>query len=414
MTIFKNCANQILESKYTVYNDKKVNEAIGRQVLKLTTLVLAQVKDVYSLHLLGGYGRGEGSMIREKGGIIPLGDYDFLVVSARPHFRLRISGIDHLQKVFHVQYHVGVDCLWKPLLPFLGRRIYWYEAKFGNKLLWGDKRSLDSIPISNSKDIDLQEGFSLMFNRLAGLERVFDPSLLESDLTKEQRQHFIFQSAKAILACGDALLLLYGKYHYSYEERSMRFLERSRRELSEYLAVNPNLRHDYQKATDFKLRPSFAMFPNPVRYWMCARDHILQTSAFFLSKTISIRSIKRTKRKLRATPFEDFPELFLKTSKPEILDFIIFNQNMVKHMKSFRNFLYFQGSFSDLVRVCLYHLASSIKAEGEIDRVFLEKALTDISKVLPVSKKIALEEDIVKKWKLTRNIVQAAWRLSRS
>jgi len=407
--------SRILESAYTIYEDKAINEAIGRQVLEFTRKILARVKDIQSLHLLGGYGRGEGSILQEKE-VVPLGDYDFLAVTRLPHTNIEISGFEELQRRFRVQYHVGVDFIWKPLLRFLNKRIYWYEAKFGSKRLLGDQRSLDEIPISSGADIDIREGFHLMFNRLAGLEIVFNPTLQESDVLEEQKRHLIFQSIKATLACGESLLLLCGKYHFSYAERRRRFLKESEGSLADFSSLNPHFKSDYAKATDFKLKPSFSMYADPIKNWFAAKKQVLQTLVFFLSKTRPCSASKQISRSrslnTQVTP-ENFPKLYLNESKPEMLDYLKYNWNAFKHFKSLRNISQFQNSFSDNVHVCLYYLALSTNDDGEIDCNFLDEAARVVGRILPISKKTVTEKNLHKKWQLIRDCAITAWRLAR-
>lgn len=403
---------RISESNYTQYGDRAINEAIGRQVLELTRLILAQAKDAQSLFLLGGYGRGEGSVLMSHENVTALGDYDFLLISRFPHRRFRVEGIEDLRRKFSVQYHVGVDNVWLPLLRFLGKRIYWYEAKFGSKLLFGDGRVLDSIPILAGNQLDIREGFSLLFNRLVGLEMVFDPNLVKSTPTQEQKRHLVFQSIKAILACGESLLLLYGKYHFSYKRRCEEFEEASEREFPEILQFSPNLKSDYVLATRFKLRPSFDMYNDPVKLWFVARNHTLQTLDFYLGKALC-KWHNSSEPASSALAVDSFPKVYLKSSKPEILDFLTFSWNLHRRLKSFSNLPKIRKSFSDIVRVSLYYLAISIEEDGDIKRECLENALSTLSLIIPTEKKNKTEKDLISEWRSVRDVVVAAWRLCR-
>lgn len=403
---------RIIESDYTQYEDKATNEAVGEQILEFTRMILAQSKDVQSLFLLGGYGRGEGSVLRSHEKITPLGDYDFLLISRYPHRTFRVVGIEDLRRKFSVQYHVGVDNVWLPLLRFLGKRIYWYEAKFGSKFLFGDDKVLDSIPIHAGNELDIREGFSLLFNRLVGLEMVFDPSLVKSIPSEEQKRHLVFQSIKAILACGESLLLLYGKYHFSYKRRCEEFEEASEHEFPEILQASPNLKSDYVLATRFKLRPSFDMYNDPVKLWFVARNHTLQTLGFYLGKALCMWHNSSEPASSILT-VDSFPRVYLKNGKPEILDFLTFSWNLHRRLKSFSNLLKIRKSFSDIVRVSLYHLAISIEEDGDIKTECLENALSTLSLIIPTEKKNKTKKDLISEWRSVRDKVVATWRLCR-
>jgi hypothetical protein len=412
VTLSTHSENRILRATYTAYENRTVNEAIGRQILEFTKTILTHIKDVQSLYLLGGYGRGEGSILLDQSGVTPLGDYDFLVVSSSPRFSLKVPGIQPLQEKFHVQYHVGVDNIWKPLLPFLEKRLYWYEAKFGSMLLFGDPRSLDAIRISGGEDINIREGFSLLFNRLAGLEIVANPVFHKNRLSEDEKRHLIFQSVKAILACGECLLLLYGKYHFSYKERCSRFAANSESRFAEFLTINPGFKEDYEKATRFKLKPCFDLYDNPRDIWFTAKEYELKTLVFLLNKIRSRNNISdKALSKLITT--EDFPEVYMHECDPQVLDFLIFNWNAIKSLKSLRNVAHFRTSFSNTVRTSMYYLAMSVDENGEVDEQKLEKSASMIGKLVPVSKRIAAERDQTRKWRLVRNATVSAWKIAR-
>lgn len=397
--------------KYTMPDSSHVNRTIASQVAEISERTLAEVKDVISLFLLGGYGRGEGSVIRNSEGIIPLGDYDFLVVSKFPHIALSISGLEFLQKKFRVQYHIDVDYIWKFLLPIVDKRIYWYEVKFGSKLLFGDKKVLDLIPIRDNEDINLSEGFSLMFNRLMGSLKHFDPKFCEFGVTKEQSKHLIFQSVKAILACGESLLLLSGKYHFSYAERCRRFSKNFEIDFPELVLSTPSLREDYEKATHFKLKPNFSMYNDPVRFWFRANRHLLQTALFFMEKTM-LGSNNSSTRCYAQKELRAFPRLFLQASKPQLLDFLIFNWHTISRLRSLEGFQT-RRSFSDIVRASLFDLALSIDEDGEINQELLDRALRRISKIITICNQVINQKDLSKKWRLVRNATMLAWTMVR-
>ena len=410
MKLSNHLEQRILKATYTTYENRTVNEAIGRQILEFTKTILAQVKDIQSLFLLGGYGRGEGSVLHKKE-VIPLGDYDFLLVSNLPHAGISIAGIENLQRKFSVQYHVGVNHIWRFLLPFLDRRIYWYEAKFGSALLFGDEKGLDRIPIQGSKDIDLREGISLMSNRLMGSLRVFDPRFCRHPANQEQNNHLVFQSVKAILASGDALLLLSGNYHFSYEERCRRFMKSYKNDFPEFVIGNPALKADYEKATLFKLKPDFEMYPDPVKLWFKANRHLLQTLFFYTAKVgleISLTS-RSTQDELTA-----LSSYLLQSSGPYLLDYLIFNRNMIRHLKSGKAILKVKQSFSAITRAALCDLALSIDEDGEINQAILDKALIRIGGVISLPKPVFKEQDPFEKWKCVRNSTLLAWKLSRN
>jgi len=396
-------------------NCARVESVISSQVMEVSKTILTQVRDVVSLFLLGGYGRGEGSVIIRPEGIVPLGDYDFLVISNFPHTappEAYVSGLESLQREFRLQYPIGVDGIWKFRLPFVDKRIYWYEAKFGGKILFGDERVLNLIPIYSGKDIALNEVFSLIFNRLTGMLKRFNPNFLDCNITEKQREHLIFQSVKGILACGESLLLFNGKYHFSYQKRCEIFCKSFQTDFGKWMLIDPSLKKDYAKATHFKLEPAFDMYDDAVKLWFKAKEHLLHTAAFSLNTTM-LRSNVPTKKLKICEKLEDFPVFFQHRSKPQVLDFLIFNRRALKHLKSFNGFLPKRSSFSDIVRASLFYLALALHENGDVDQELLDGALFAVSKIIPAAKKIAMEKDLIRKWQKARNIIFYAWTLCR-
>jgi hypothetical protein len=401
-------ASNLDDHNFTVYNKPNINLIIASQIREVSELVLSRVKDVISLILIGGYARGEGSVIVTSKGLIPLGDYDFLMVTKYPHLSLNFPELELLRRKFRVQYHIEVGNTWKLRLPFVDKQIYWYEVKFGSKLVYGNPSVLSAIPIGSSLDINLKEGFRLMFNRLMGMLRVFDPSFVEHDPTEEQKEHLIFQSVKGILACGESLLLLNGVYHYSYRKRLKKLSECFEECCSEFACIDFSFKEDFEKASRFKLSPSYDMYNDPVKLWFSARRHLLQTLVFFLAKTGQVKNINVLKKH----PFEQFPTYFLSCSKPRLLDYLMFNRTAVTAFKSFKGVLNVSYAFSDIVRLAIYYLALSISGDRCVDSYLLQKSLKTLESIYPVHVKTD-GSNLKRSWKDAENAIFSAWQCSR-
>ena len=393
---------------YTVQNDPLVDRLVGQQVKRIASGVVREVKNIVALFLTGGYARGEGSVLVEGDNIIPLGDYDILVISSFPHFHHDFSWLRPLEREFKVQYHVEVSILWKPLLSFFRNRIYSYEVKFGSRLIFGDSRVLNMIPIGGGHAIDVGEGYSLMFNRLMGLLKVFDLQFMrESHIEKEQRLHLLFQSIKTVLSCGESLLLLNHRYHFSYEERLLRLQQCFRSDFDNLLKLDSSLETDYVKASHFKLKPRLGMYPEPVDLWFDAKRHVIQTLIYYM-----MRTGRSTNGSLSARS-DKFIDLFLNSSKPDFIGFTKFNWNAISKHDSLKGLNRIKPSCSDIVRASIFCVALSLQQDGYINEEFLDKALTLVKGILPVSSKVDSNTDLKKKWRSVRDSVFQAWTLVR-
>ena len=399
------------QHNFTDYQDSNINRLVASQVEEMSKYVVERVKDMSSLFLLGGYARGEGSVLVSHDGLVPLGDYDFLAITNHPHLSVSFPDLESMRRKFHVQYHIEVGNNWKRLLPLVDPQIYWYEAKFGSKHLCGETNTLASVPISGAQDIDMDEGFRLMFNRLIGMLSVFDPRFLDQEPLEEQKEHLIFQSVKGILSCGESLLLLNGAYNYSYKKRWHRLSGCFEKSFPELVELNPSLKADFEKASLFKLRPSYRMYNDSVELWLSAKNHVLQTLSFFLTKLLKIPSEKN----LRVEPLTSFCRNFLVNRRPELLDYVTFNWHAITGTRNWRGISNVRHAFSDLVRLASYYLAMSISEKGEIDPKMLDKSLKIIESIHEAPFRINTEgmTNARKGWKIVENIIVSTWQNSR-
>lgn len=69
--------------KYTVYKDEKVDVKVEADLNHIVTKVISSWNSIQSIILVGGFGRGEGSVLVQNGVIKPLNDYDLVIVSKK-------------------------------------------------------------------------------------------------------------------------------------------------------------------------------------------------------------------------------------------------------------------------------------------------------------------------------------------
>ena len=261
---------------YTRINDpvpaaqahRKIEDDI-RRITAETVRLLG--KNLHSLLLCGSFGRGEGGVVFEGHKIRIVNDYDFTVVlnAANPlsyaamykacHKPLERLG-ERLAKALGIKQ---VDLSPKPLFYFRGMpgrrpalRIENYEVKQGHVQVWPEDPAANPtrcMPDWKPEDIPLFEGTWLFRNRGTGL--VLAALYFDEDfkVARENRENFIIECNKAVLAAGDSLLLLKGKYHHLYSRRLEIILQ------MDVTAVpgGERLRQAYMWALSFKLMPDF-------------------------------------------------------------------------------------------------------------------------------------------------------------
>lgn len=202
---------------YTKHNNPKVDEVVGKDLKVIVDEVLKAIpkKDVEAIILVGGFGRGEGSVILEGGKITPINDYDLTIVTKR--FRPeKLDGVSSkLSNDLGLRF---VDLAYTNYytMPFRGVIMLDYDSKYGGQVLYGDKDILDRYPRYKIGKMGFLEGYDLLCNRLiAPFELIKAHHLQQESHDLEVK----LQIGRAIMAYYALLLINEDKYSHSYEER---------------------------------------------------------------------------------------------------------------------------------------------------------------------------------------------------
>ena len=207
----------------------------------------------------GGYGRGEGGVLRGPEGDRPYNDLEFDVALAgnrhvnefRYHRRLEVLGeiLTHLADV-EVEFKITslAELAARPVSMFS------YDLMAGHRLLWSQApaRSLPGCDHHKcAESIPTEEATRLLMNRCSGL--LFARAELEREPFTPAAADFARRNiAKVQLACGDAVLTACGRYHWSCRERHHR-LERLAAS-APWPWFDALLRH-HATGVEFKLHP---------------------------------------------------------------------------------------------------------------------------------------------------------------
>jgi len=396
-------------TSYTEHRDPEIDRIIGGQINEAASRIVADVRPD-ALVLLGGYARGEGSVMLGPGGPIPMGDYDFLIISKYPRPPPRFRWAEAMRKRFNLQYEIDATSTWKPLLRLAGRRIYFYELKFGSRVLAGDRSVLGLIPIADASEIDLSEGPSVLSNRLISLTTTFNPAYIDADLGQDEGlgRHIVFQAVKSILACGESLLLLSRQYHFSYRERSRRFAHLFRKDFPLLRSRDPGLEEAYLRATEFKMKPDMRLYRNPIDAWFEAKRHSIETLAY-----VQNRIYRDADGNGQGYDCSAFPRQIIEETPPDALDFLRFNLGSFLSMRSLKGLRSLGISYSAVVRSAIFCHALSISRDGSIDEDLLGEALRTLGRILPAGRVACRESDPWKKWLLVGKVIEDAWGLAK-
>ena len=251
-----------------------VDEKILSDLEIIKSLLLKNVPGVYSLILVGGFGRGEGGVLFENGVPKPINDYDIVIISKYRLYRSRRKKLSkEIAKELGIRL-VDLIPIERTHLSKLPYTMFNYDLKYGGHIFFGDKNILGGMPDFNPSRMPLLEGKILLFNRMICLLESYSAEFTKRSPTEDEKFFLTNQSSKAILACCDALLLSKGLYHYSYNERCSRF--------SETFKVKKKITGLVEQATDFKLRPTRKMNFDAVNYWIDVREEFVNTLKSFL------------------------------------------------------------------------------------------------------------------------------------
>lgn len=205
----------------------------------------------------GGYGRGEGGVLRTAAGDRPYNDLEFYVfLRSNRHLNERRFG-----RALHVLGEIltpqaGVEVEFKiASLAELARSpvsMFSYDLVLGHRWLVGREELLARCAHHREAErIPLTEATRLLMNRCTGL-LLAQERLTRAEFTAGDADFVRRNLAKAALALGDAVLVAYGSYHWSARERSRRLERIGRLETLPWLRAV--LRH-HAAGVDFKLHP---------------------------------------------------------------------------------------------------------------------------------------------------------------
>ncbi len=241
--------------RYTLRGSAKVERHLGATIARAAGLV-AKHFDPYqcrALVLLGGYGRGEGGVIRENGEERPHNNLDFLLVTTLGGVWRKAAMKRHLDDVLGPVVNdegIGIDTgvISDFELQRAPARIMWFDLHWGHRTVLGDAGFIPSLRSFAANAIEVEDVHNLLVNRASLL--VINQAIIERGITSEHDAQFVIKHLmKAIIGHGDALLFACDRYHASYVEKQRRM-----RELS---SIVPGLAELYEMAAEFRFEPDY-------------------------------------------------------------------------------------------------------------------------------------------------------------
>jgi hypothetical protein len=249
-----------MTQRFTIDGSDALENALAAYCEKARVGILGIIprSRIKAVLLGGGYGRGEGGVLKSATGDKPYNDMEFYVL-------LSGSDIINTRRYHHrveelareLTANAGIEVEFKLLsLQKLERSpvsMFYYDLISGHRLLHGDDSWLVRCAHHRSAHrIPLHEATRLLFNRCSGL-LYSQEKLRRSDFTEDDADFVGRNLAKARLALGDVILAMRREYHWSCRERHKRLRKiEAEGGLQNFNSVLPL----HGQGVEFKLHPT--------------------------------------------------------------------------------------------------------------------------------------------------------------
>ena len=223
------CAHETKAVRFTLDGSSALEshlESVCRQIgAEVRALVSPSKLD--GLVLAGGYGRGEGGVLRTGDGDRPYNDLEFYMfvrgnaLVEEPRYRALLGELGHrLSPAAGLEVEFKVMTLDK--LRSAPASMFYYDLVARHRWVIGDDSLLAGCEHHcNAGAIPMSEVTRLVMNRCSGL--LFSAERLRRKQFADEEADFVGRNlAKTQLALGDALLAAGGEYHWSCRERHQR------------------------------------------------------------------------------------------------------------------------------------------------------------------------------------------------
>lgn len=302
--------------KYTAYGSE-VDDYIQKNYLDKIIRSFVQDCNPISILLIGGFGKGEGSVHFVDGKPVPFNDFDLYVVTDEKLSDEQLDkismnaskeiGMGGLEIAYYPQngydankyFHVDVRCLPRDKLKNLMKIQRYYEIKHGAQVIYG-KDILGEIIDIRSDELPASDGLRNLFNKLhtmlLGLQREYN---------EDQKKVRIFWSYKSYMSICEALLMLDKKFAPTARKRSELFSQIYRESFPYLSSKFPDLPEKVQKAVDFKTRPDFDI--DAEKLWNESLKDILMVFEYYVKRMSGADGVgEAINEKLPYSYFEPF------------------------------------------------------------------------------------------------------------
>jgi hypothetical protein len=247
-----------MKARFTIDGSDALEKHLWRMCERVATGVREIIPngELQALLLGGGYGRGQGGVLKTSSGEKAYNDLEFYVC-------VRGSEVLNREKfrgAFHelsekLSPEAGVEVEFKissvPKLQKFPPTMFSYDLAWGHRTVIGDDANFLERDTLHAENIPLYEATRLLMNRCSGLlfarEHLQRKPFTADDADFVGRNH-----AKAQLSFGDAFLTAHGQYHWDCRVRNERLVKFSPEHNLPWL---DDVRRHHSLGMDFKFHP---------------------------------------------------------------------------------------------------------------------------------------------------------------
>ena len=314
--------------KYTIYENSFVDENIESMISKITKKVVNKLSEftIASIYLVGGFGRGEGSVLIENDKIIPLKDFDFIIVfhNALPNneliieikkqvlldvMNIRSNDVFQLHKF---TFDINVISLSR-VLSIYWSDIFSYEWKTASILLYGiDIRK--NIKTCSIHQMPQSASFHFVFQKLIGLtgHLTFD-KLIKKTWASDENLNLAMECYKTYIEIGTCISLIANCYAPSFYQRAENLKKEVKHNLILQRLFNeiPNLLDLIILSTKKKLKPNKNEFPKNLKeFYFQTKNHLIKVIDNIVFSKINLK-LKINPIPLLNTDTRNYWDLFI-------------------------------------------------------------------------------------------------------
>lgn len=250
--------NSIVHQRFTIDGSLALETRLQAICDQVASRVCALIpgNTLRAIVLGGGYGRGEGGVLRTSAGDAPYNDLEFYVFLNGSRlwgdYRFACPLASLAEELspgagLHVEFKIESSSGFR-------RRptsMFSYDLVARHRVVFGSSGVFEGCAHHLLADrIPLSEATRLLFNRASGL--LLARSFLQANSWGEAESDFVCRNIfKAKLALGDALLTVRRQYHWSCVERARRLAEVMDADVPESIGIQSA----HREGVNFKLHP---------------------------------------------------------------------------------------------------------------------------------------------------------------